>query len=173
MCNWNRNTCSFHMSYWIAKTGVTKCPRKPPEGRCHCRQAGGWEAVWTAAAGAGLATARTRWSCSWRSMFCPCRILAAASANMTQVIRRRKYVFVIFRQKNTQPISLALTKIKCIQFLAAKHMIILTGYRKNSKYYVFQVIIPLKQIQLILTTKSQNFKREKAVVRQEVKWDQD
>ena len=78
-------------------------------------------------------------------------------------------MFVIFRQKNTQPISLALTKIKCIQFLAAKHMIILTGYRKNSKYYVFQVIIPLKQIQLILTTKSQNFKREKAEVRQEVK----
>ena len=48
-------------------------------------------------------------------------------------------------------------------------MIILTGYRKNSNYYVFQVIIPLKQIQLILTTKSQNFKREKAEVRQEVK----
>ena len=41
--------------------------------------------------------------------------------------------------------------------------------QKNSNYYVFQVIIPLKQIQLILTTKSQNFKREKAEVRQEVK----
>ena len=44
--------------------------------------------------------------------------------------------------------------------------------RQQKKYIIFlcfQVIIPLKQIQLILTTKSQNFKREKAEVRQEVK----
>ena len=41
--------------------------------------------------------------------------------------------------------------------------------KKYKLFLCFQVIIPLKQIQLILATKSQNFKREKAEVRQEVK----